>query len=218
MDQQGTLNIQHTHTRTHIVSHTHMHTHTYNQFTKLGLRENTVTVISNNYDPKASTFQCQRLNSASSLSCVWVKTFYCSFWDPHSLSKDWSPWVKHLRVNYCGTSTGRPSGLLVLSCPWSKHRGVSKQSQAKITHSESYSCCGMQVWGIVDWLMGCSETGAGVQYYLNNHKIMSFSVPRPPTKRLSMFLVCTSSRCVNMRTVETADKAPIILLPFLFSK
>lgn len=117
MDQQGTLNIQHTHTRTHIVSHTHMHTHTYNQFTKLGLRENTVTVISNNYDPKASTFQCQRLNSASSLSCVWVKTFYCSFWDPHSLSKDWSPWVKHLRVNYCGTSTGRPSGLLVLSCP-----------------------------------------------------------------------------------------------------
>lgn len=70
--------------------------------------------------------------------------------------------------------------------------GVSKQRQAEITHSQSYSCCGMQAGRIGDWLMGCSKTGAGVQYYLNNHKIMSFSVPRPPTTRLGVF--CSKRR------------------------
>lgn len=87
--------------------------------------------------------------------------------------------------------------LLVLSCPWSKHWGVSKQRRAKITHSQSNSCRGMQACRIGDWLMGCSKTGAGVQYYLNNHKIMSFSVPRPPTTRLSVFW------CVRRRGVST---------------
>lgn len=111
------------------------------------------------------------------------------------LGKVSSCWAKCFRMSCCETSTGRPFWFLVLS--WSKHQGVSKQSQAKITHSPSYSCCGMQASRIVDWLMGCSKTGAGVQYYLNNHKIMSFSVPRPPTMCLSMFW------CARRRGVST---------------
>lgn len=67
MDQQETLSMQ----------YTHKNTHARNPFTKPRPCGN-CTVIGNNYDPRASTFQWQRLNKVSRPPSSWAKTFYCS--------------------------------------------------------------------------------------------------------------------------------------------
>lgn len=77
MDQQETVSMQHT------------HTHAQTLFTKWRPCRNS-TVIGNNYDPQAATFQWQRLSRVSGPWSSRAKSFYCSKINIQ-LVKIWAP-------------------------------------------------------------------------------------------------------------------------------
>lgn len=82
MDQQVTVSMQHTHKNTD--------THTLNPFTKLRPCRNS-TAIGNNYVPRASTFQWQRLTEYQDFRVLWLKLFIVLSGFDIYLVKIWAP-------------------------------------------------------------------------------------------------------------------------------